>query len=201
MTVVVTLILFCTREILDITKKVREKRRILSTFKALLSEELKDNFLALDRLYMVLEKAGKALTFSEDNVPVIKMIKTDRFGNDMVDIQIGKGGEYGVLHMPFPRFSTKRYDSYIKDVAVLDFNLYKCVTEVYKELRYCEKIRCELSEYLEQEENIEYWMFNYRISLMFDNREKYTKLMQDLHAQLTKKHMEIKWSEVIEINT
>lgn len=142
---------------------MREKRRVLATLKLLLSEELKDNFLALNQLYSVLEKVDKALKLNEDNIPVLKMIKTDRFGNDMVFIQLGDRGEYGILQMPYPRFSTKLYDSYMKDVAVLDVKLYENITELYKSLRYCEKIRCEVIEYLAREDNISNWAFDYRI--------------------------------------
>ena len=198
-TVIVTLILFCTRELLDLTKKFREKKRVLSTLKLLLSEELKDNFYALNALYSVLEKTNKALAVGKDKIPVYKAVKTDRFGNDVVDIQIGNGGEYGFLHMPFPRFSTKRYDSYIKDVASLDLELYKNITELYKDLRYCEKIRCEVVEYLERDNNIIYWAFDYRIELMLENRIKYEKLMQDLHVMFTSKSMKIDRSEIVEI--
>lgn len=197
-TVVVTLVLFCTCEILDLTKRYREKKRMLATLKILLSEELKDNFHALDALYTVLGKVDTALSVDEKKVPVTKSIKIDRYGNEMAHIFIGEKGERGVLHMPFPRFSTKRYDSYVKDVATLDLPLYEAITNFYKELRYCEKIRCEVIEYLERNNNSVYWAFDHRVNLMIERQSYYESLNQNLHALLTNKHMKIECSEVIE---
>ncbi|EKF9853210.1 TPA: hypothetical protein RQJ47_004389 [Vibrio vulnificus] len=198
-TVVVTLILFCTREVLDLTKRYREKKRMLATLKMLVSEELKDNYHALDVLYSVLTKVDKALKVGEKKIPVEKNVKTDRYGNDMANIFIGENGEYGVLHMPFPKFSTKRYESYIKDIASLDLQLYEAITEFYKELRYCEKIRCEVIEYLERDNNHIYWAFDHRVNLMFERKSEYESLCQNLHALLAGKHMKIERSEVVEI--
>ncbi|HGE6112046.1 TPA: hypothetical protein ACGG76_003639, partial [Vibrio cholerae] len=80
-TVVVTLILFCTREILDLTKRYRDKKRMLATLKIVVSEELKDNYHALDALYSVLTQVDKLLKIGEKRIPVWKNIKTDRYGN------------------------------------------------------------------------------------------------------------------------
>ena len=197
-TVVVTLILFCTREALDLTKRYREKKQMLATLKVLISEELKDNYHALDALYKVLGKVDKSLKVGEESISVDKCVKADRYGNEMVNIFIGDNGEYGALHMPFPKFSTKRYESYIKDVASLDLKLYEAVTEFYKELRYCEKIRCEVIEYLERDDNLIYWAFDHRVNIMFGRKPDYEALSQNLHALLTGKHMKIERSEVVE---
>ncbi|MGF1733676.1 hypothetical protein [Photobacterium kasasachensis] len=197
-TVVVTLILFCTREILDLSKRIREKRRMLSTFKLLLAEELKDNFYALDSLYSVLVKVERALELSQEDIPIYKKINTDRYHNDRVNIQLGNKAKYGLLRMPFPRFSTKRYESYLKEVASLDVELYQQVTTVYKELRYCEKIRCEVVEYLERESTQGYWAFDHRVKFMLEKRNEYNESMQSAHVLLTGKHMKIERSEVVE---
>ncbi|WP_245688411.1 hypothetical protein [Vibrio sonorensis] len=172
---------------------------MLATLKMLVSEELKDNYYALDALYSILTKVDKALKVGEDNIPVQKNVKTDRYGNDMANIFIGETGEYGVLHMPFPKFSTKRYESYIRDIASLDLQLYEAITEFYKELRYCEKIRCEVIEYLERDNNHVYWSFDRRVNLMFERKSEYELLCQNLHVLLSGKYMKIKRSEVIEI--
>ncbi|EIE1195293.1 hypothetical protein LCX57_001101 [Vibrio parahaemolyticus] len=197
-TVVVTLILFCTREVLDLTKRYREKKRMLATLKVLISEELKDNYHALSALYTVLGKVDKSLKVGDKAIPVDKSVRADRYGNEMVNIFIGEKAEYGALHMPFPKFSTKRYESYIKDVASLDLQLYEAVTAFYKELRYCEKIRCEVIEYLERDDNLIYWAFDHRVNLMFERKSDYEALSQNLHALLTGKHMKIERSEVVE---
>ncbi len=197
-TVVVTCVLFCFREVLDLIKKHREKKRLIETLKLLISEELRDNYYALDSLYNVLKKIDTILKANEKNILVQKAINTDRFGNDKVSIRIGENGEYGLLYMPFPRFSTKRYESYVKDIASLDLALYKKITESYKELRYCEKIRCEVIEYLESEHGYMEWAFDYRVNFMLEQKEKYLSLMQSLHESLTGNHMKIERSEVVE---
>ncbi|EMK6954880.1 hypothetical protein V9K22_003680, partial [Vibrio cholerae] len=198
-TVVVTLILFCTREILDLTKRYRDKKRMLATLKIVVSEELKDNYHALDALYSVLTQVDKLLKIGEKRIPVWKNIKTDRYGNDMAHIVIGENGEYGVLHMVFPKFSTKRYESYIKDIASLDLQLYEAITKFYKELRYCEKIRCEVIEYLERDNNHINWAFDYRVNFMLERKPEYESLCQNLHELLSGKYMKIDRNEVVEI--
>ncbi|WP_318473367.1 hypothetical protein [Photobacterium leiognathi] len=198
-TVTVTLILFITREIIDLIKKHREKKRLIRSLKILLSEELKDNYYALKNLYRVLEFVNRSIQAYKEQIEVNKQIKTDRFGNNLVTIAIGKGAENGFLQMPFPKLSTKRYDAYIKEIATLDFSLYEEITIFYKKLRYCEKIRCEVIEYLELENHMN-WAFDFRVEYMLEQKEEYEQTMQKLHAMLIKKHMEIKRDEVIDIN-
>ncbi|MGN2613031.1 hypothetical protein [Aliivibrio fischeri] len=164
-----------------------------------MSEELRDNFYALNSLYEVLSRVDSALELNEKEIPIYKSIISDRCGNDKVDIQLGENAEYGLLHMPFPKFSTKRYENYLKEIALLDVELYQKITELYKALRYCEKIRSEVGEYLEQEEDYGFWSFSVRIKNMFDKKDEYNSSMQQLHILLTGKGMEIKRSEVIEI--
>lgn len=200
-TVVVTLLLFCTREILDLTKKHNEKKRTLTTLKLLLSEELKSNFYALDSLYSIIVRVNSALKLGEKNIPVRKNITTDRFGNSIVDITLGDEGKHGFLHMPFPQFSTVRYNSFLKELASLDLKLYEHVTELYKEMRYCEKIRCEIISYLEREDNLSYWAFDHRLEMMLQREEQYRDMMQALHKKFIGRRMLIHWGDVINEET
>jgi hypothetical protein len=185
-TAVIALLLFITRECLDIFKKRSERIRELNAYKALISEEIRQNYFALKLLNKVLKVTVKV---NNDNVEEYKCdVNTDRYGNEYVFIDLGKGPGNRSSSIRLKNFSSEVFDSHISDLAKLDQDLYESLKKTYEEISQWKIIRNDLVCYLAGEiRDIRglYLSFNFR--MLKQEMGTNFSMLKNCHVQLTGK--------------
>ncbi len=187
--VVVALFLFIVRELLDFFKKRQEKNREINTYKALISEEIRQNYFALKLLNKVLKVIVK---FNNKNVETIHCnVHTDRYGGEYVFVDLGEGPGKRKVSMRLSTFSTDFFDAHIKDLAKLDEKLYDSVKQTYEEIRVWKTIRNDLVCYLANEiEDVRALYLNFNLRMLQQDMGANFEKLKDTHVLLT--GMEIK---------
>ncbi|QBG37330.1 hypothetical protein [Litorilituus sediminis] len=183
-TVFVALILFILRELLDIVKKRAERKKAINVYKTLLSEEIRENFTTLDGLYNVIEMLLKG---SEQEIKPQKYnVKTDRYDNDFVMIQLGEKSEYGFLSMRLPNFKTEQFNNHISTLVALDKELYDSLNELYKKIRFWSDLRNDAVCLLANEiEDIRNYFLGANFHHLKEEKEYNIRLLREAHIQLT----------------
>jgi hypothetical protein len=183
-TVLVALFLFIAREILDYSKKRKERKNKLKVYKKLICEELIENYEALDSINHVMEKLTKA--FNQQIKDLSYSVKTDRYDNEYIKITLGKEAEHGYLGMWLKRFDTRIFDKHIMDIVSLDEKLYTSISEVYKNIKQWEKLRNDIVCFLAGEvQDIRIKFIGQNINDSFECKGKNFKIISDLHIQLS----------------
>lgn len=148
-TVVVAILLFIVKEVLEFFKKRRESKRKLFAYKSLISEELEVNLWAHKRLLMIVTDIESQ---KEDYPNASYKLLIKECGQEYIH---GYDGDDLIKSCPIPMVHEKYYEKFISSIAELDSNLFNLTQSSYEEVRNMAHVRSSLIKGLLAEENDE----------------------------------------------
>ncbi|MDC5842551.1 hypothetical protein OPW33_24930 [Vibrio europaeus] len=199
LSVICAIVLFIAREINDYRKSKNKEIRHRRAIKLILADEIKQNFLTLERLSSVMPLLLKGIEYAQKDIPFVRNAHTDRYGNDVIKFHIGENGEYGQLLSPIPHFSMHKFEAHLKDTVLLEPDVHKYLTNLYQELNFCSNIRNELVVFLSGESPLGHWAFANRVESFDQQKEQYFELLQEAHILLVGTKLEVLFRQVKEL--
>lgn len=139
-TVVVAIVLFVVKEIVELIKKTREKSRKVSAYKALIAEELLKNAWSLKALKRL------CLELQDSTLREIEY-KKSASGTERVIVRTAES-EHVIF---FWKIHTAAFEKIMTDLAVSNSKLFRSATEVYSLLAEAKHVRESIIDFSEFE--------------------------------------------------
>ncbi|AWF80459.1 hypothetical protein BTJ40_06325 [Microbulbifer sp. A4B17] len=161
-TVIVAILLFIVKEVLELFKKGRESKRKLFAYMSLISEELELNLWALKRLLKIVTDIENQ---EEDHPNANYTLLIKESGQEYIH---GYDGDDLIESCSIPIVHDKYYEKFIASIAELDANLFNLAQWSYEEVRNMGHVRTGLIKALLAEENNEPFPHDLRKSGFLD---------------------------------
>ncbi|WP_157209796.1 hypothetical protein [Marinimicrobium agarilyticum] len=161
-TVIVAILLFIVKEVLEFFKKNRESRRKLFAYKSLISEELEFNLWSYKRLVGIVNDI-EAQEEDHPNARYTLLIKES--GKEYIH---GYDGDELLESSLIPVVHDKCYEKFISGIAELDANLFNLAQSSYEGVRTMAHVRGGLIKGLLAEKNNEPFPHDIRKSGFLD---------------------------------
>ena len=138
--VLAAVVLFIVKEIVEFFKRSSERKRKISAYKILLSEELEKNLWTLNYLISVCHAIG------DEHFTGISYRRTSS-GAEQVAVHVGREGDYGPLWNVY----SSVFDKAVVDLAVIDKKLFEKSKTTYECLAEARHIRNSIIRICEDE--------------------------------------------------
>lgn len=139
-TALCAIVLFAVKEVLELQKKNREKKRKLAAYKLLLAEEIMKNAFTIQTLRgyfrFVLDGSFRTLEIKKHESGFVSVACIRQDGG-------GGGGSLPLVHTAF-------FDKSIVELAVLDMNFFMAANVSYESLADVENCREQLVRYVSE---------------------------------------------------
>lgn len=144
LSVLVAIIIFLAKEILELIRNHKNRLRKTSAIKALLSEEIEKNYWAIKSYKSVVKSVRSELQRSNNPVFEVRSVN-----NDSEHFECVRPGGHN-SSQDFPKVFDKDYKKLAMDIAELDQQLHEAATRCYKSVAELQHIRTSVYQYIDR---------------------------------------------------
>lgn len=181
-TVISAVLLFVLKEIIELIRKSKAKKRKKKAFRALIAEEIERNHWALRSLKSILGDIQSE--HGEPNSETIFYIVFTKEGRPLFRYKRDPSEDFA-SGCPVPDVSRDRFNQLLTDIAENDEKLYELCRSAYDQVAELEHIRSSLIEHLSTEEDGRDWLLSGFVEYGIETLDDALPALEALYKECT----------------